>query len=877
MRLHALRFRHVGPFGAGGVALEGLVPGLNVVCQTNEFGKSTVLRALEMFLFQPFGSGAKPVRALHTAGSEDGPEAEIAFSVDGRGYLLRKRFLRRKSAELLDAASGQVLAEAREADERLAALLRAENVEGGPSGLLWVRQGTSMDGIRDDGQVASRLEGELGTLVGGDRARDHLARVERELGEYLTPTGQEKARGPLRLAREAMELTAAELEDARRKRDTTLDTGRELERVRSAIARLEAEATGDLSGEIAEAEAALLAAEGVARELELLRGRRDLVAQAAERAAERSREHVEAVQKLNAWTEERAKAEAEREQLDAALAEKSEALTALQDAVAALDAELARIEQRRSAREDAAKRTARLEQLLQEHALLAERVHAVSDIEEALRELDSRLRDLPEVRDRDVEALRTLRDRVRATENQLAGIGTRLRLDLEPGAEGRVSVDGRAVDSGPLELAGGAVLRISSVGTLRGDDLRVRELKAAMARADSELSRELERLGVDAVEDAARLAGERAGMERERAALGKDLLRVAPEGASSLRERLEAVAGELETLSEAQADDDTRDDSIRDESEMRSDIRESRAKLEVAKDEFSALRERRAGLDARMASLKERVAGLGLAPEETERERKADALTRSRMEAERELRVVEADLEAKSAGARGADADMLRARLTRLREVDSRRVGELNARRLEEATLVARREAAFDGEDADGVVAALEAQLELQTEELERHERDVAARVLLRDTLQGAQSRLEAAYTQPVRDELAPLLARVIHGAEAGLDASLSATEVTRGGRTEALEQLSGGTREQIAILTRLAYARLLARGGAAAPVILDDALVYADDRRRDAMFDVLGYVSEGPEALQVLYLSCHAGATERLGGHRVTVSPWPS
>ena len=40
-------------------------------------------------------------------------------------------------------------------------------------------------------------------------------------------------------------------------------------------------------------------------------------------------------------------------------------------------------------------------------------------------------------------------------------------------------------------------------------------------------------------------------------------------------------------------------------------------------------------------------------------------------------------------------------------------------------------------------------------------------------------------------------------------------------------------------------------------------------------MFDVLGYVSEGPEALQVLYLSCHAGATERLGGHRVSVKPW--
>jgi len=57
--------------------------------------------------------------------------------------------------------------------------------------------------------------------------------------------------------------------------------------------------------------------------------------------------------------------------------------------------------------------------------------------------------------------------------------------------------------------------------------------------------------------------------------------------------------------------------------------------------------------------------------------------------------------------------------------------------------------------------------------------------------------------------------------------------------------------------------------------VILDDALVYADDARRDAMFDVLEFVSSGEKPIQIIYLSCHAGATNRLGGTRIVPQPW--
>ena len=217
----------------------------------------------------------------------------------------------------------------------------------------------------------------------------------------------------------------------------------------------------------------------------------------------------------------------------------------------------------------------------------------------------------------------------------------------------------------------------------------------------------------------------------------------------------------------------------------------------------------------------------------------------------------------------------MQARLTRLEAAAETARQELETLKTNAARLQARREAAFEGGDAEGVVALLEARLETEQDELARRNREKDVRVLLRDTLVETQTRLREAYTAPVMAELAPLLSRVFPGARAELGDALGVDSVLRQGKLEKIAQLSGGTQEQFAILTRLAYARLLARSGASAPVILDDALVYADDARRDAMFDVLGLVSSGETPIQILYLSCHSGATRHLGGNRITPQPW--
>ena len=94
-------------------------------------------------------------------------------------------------------------------------------------------------------------------------------------------------------------------------------------------------------------------------------------------------------------------------------------------------------------------------------------------------------------------------------------------------------------------------------------------------------------------------------------------------------------------------------------------------------------------------------------------------------------------------------------------------------------------------------------------------------------------------------------------------------TALERAGTEEKYEVLSGGTQEQIALLVRLAFARMLAQGGTPAPVILDDAIVFTDDDRIERMFDVL---TRQAQDIQIIVLSCRQRAFRDLGGRGLEI-----
>ena len=152
-----------------------------------------------------------------------------------------------------------------------------------------------------------------------------------------------------------------------------------------------------------------------------------------------------------------------------------------------------------------------------------------------------------------------------------------------------------------------------------------------------------------------------------------------------------------------------------------------------------------------------------------------------------------------------------------------------------------------------------------------RYEAEVRSLTRLRRALENARTQARDAYFGPVLRELQPLLSILHPGAQLVIDdATLLPTTLTRNGQDEPLEILSGGTREQLAILTRLAFARLFAAAGRPVPVILDDALVHSDDDRIEAMFDALHRTSKDQ---QILVFTCRQRAFAALGGERAKVA----
>jgi ABC-type molybdenum transport system ATPase subunit/photorepair protein PhrA len=102
------------------------------------------------------------------------------------------------------------------------------------------------------------------------------------------------------------------------------------------------------------------------------------------------------------------------------------------------------------------------------------------------------------------------------------------------------------------------------------------------------------------------------------------------------------------------------------------------------------------------------------------------------------------------------------------------------------------------------------------------------------------------------------------------VDENIEITGLRRGSVIEPFGSLSLGTREQLAVLARLAFADLLHEKGQPAAVILDDAIVYADEERFKNMLLILAKAAKN---LQVIVLTCHEHEYTGSGAHIIRLA----
>ncbi|WP_371039022.1 AAA family ATPase, partial [Rhodosalinus sp. FB01] len=292
MKLRALRLEHVRRFDRP-VQIDGMGNGLNLLCAANEQGKSTLFDALHALFYARHGSRAQDVLALRPhAGGAPEIRAEIESEQTGPVTLV-KRWLSRPEARI--ERDGRVIARADEAEAVIADLVGG--AEGGPAGLLWVRQG--LHGLEDgtgkarDAALAARRDllssvaGEVDAMTGGRRMDAALARCREELTELATP-GRAQPRGAYKAALDEAAALADRAQGLAETARALSEALKDRRRCREELAALDdPEAMEERRARLAVAEAAYEAAEKHAEHLDAARRSRDLARLEARQAAER--------------------------------------------------------------------------------------------------------------------------------------------------------------------------------------------------------------------------------------------------------------------------------------------------------------------------------------------------------------------------------------------------------------------------------------------------------------------------------------------------------------------------------------------------------------------------------------------------------------
>lgn len=870
--------------------LDGIGDGLNILIGPNELGKSTLLDAIGAVFFERHGSAAKAIRALQNDRNRAAPVVHVAFELEDGGYCIKKRFIKKPYAQL-HCPDGRLL-EGGEAERALREQLSFE--QSGAHGakpetrgiwsVLWVGQGESLGSVpiteSARQSLYGALEAEVGTVLGGGQGANVLLALEEQLGTLISPH-RRLPRGEYAAAVERIAKSKGTLEELYRRRDELAETLQGLEQSSAELAKLESK--GGLKDE--ELDTELEAARQQRAEAESFEGR---IRAAKTDAKLCARDVVDAERDLKDREELRKAVAKAKHESEAAEAEHA-TMQRESEAAAAV------VKRLRSAATSAGKRA-------QQAALAESSAHDVlnavvrvgarsamrathrraSAAAERVRNAQLTVAAIPVTADV-IEELRQATRRVERVAALRSAAATRVVLDAPSERLAGVTRDGSLLgdDGARFHTLAPTNLGIPEWGQITIEPA-VRDLETLdqeNREAVTTLSEALGAIGVADLPEAETRFGEREEALAEIARAERELADLAPDG-------LEALAQEIkdadEVATRALGSCDVQPSSISEAERLVAEKRgaadearrmeaEANAALTGPQESLADRRTNEATAEQRVETAAERWRQLRgeLARAEAKRTDTdlKDAVRSARKALEKQAAVVER-IEGSQTGDTVASLDVRIGRLTAIR---GERRGERDRLRQEIAGL----EALAEERHAAGVQEAIgerERSLEQDSDSVAHFEREVEILTLLIETLRRAEHKAKKRFVEPVVKRVRPYLRTLFPNADIEVDEDLSIGAMRRDSEhTEEYHQLSLGTREQITVLVRLAFAQLLAEQGRPASVILDDSLAFSDDQRLDRFFDVL---TSAGRTVQILVLTCREQLFRDLGARRLHLTP---
>ncbi|MBF6605168.1 MAG: AAA family ATPase [Chloroflexi bacterium] len=845
--------------------------GVTIVEGPNEIGKSSIAEAIDRIIEDLDSTSKQRIQAVKPVDRDVGPEVTIEAETGPYAFRYKKRFLRDRVTELEITRPRPENHTGREAHERVQAIL-SETVDMALWKALRMQQGdvVGQAPLADQTSLSAALDRSAGESPAGDEEVTLFGLAHAEYLQYWTETGRRKqVVAEMERTIEGAAQRIAGIEDAIRAIEADVEASVRLEGEARRLVERGAEQRSRLGEHQARVDALAKLEAGVAT-IQAKFGSAQLAANETRRVGKARQDAISAV----------ATAKSDQERLDAAVREDGPQLEVAQARVAAADTAVAaaRLE-REVARALADERQARLSQL-RDAADLASLLERSERVKAALVALEAAAADaaLPV----DTALLASIREQHRTVElararleatrplvrveafTDLVGLVDGLELKLPAGTRLERRVD-QSIEITLPDMASVSV-EVGAAGDMTSTELEAAEgqLGDLLRAAGATDLAEAERLHWSR-EDAGRTVTEQKRGLRENL---RDLT------LEALEERIASLRGRMPEAEESHTGAGNEDDVRRSAEEAQRALSETEPSARAAEQEWEGARTRLAEIEIARS---ERNTELRLATEEFERREAALAAERAAASDEslaKSLRMAEGAEETLGAELDGAKTELAREGADQAREMldNARRALErvdAETRQVQDELLQVTTRLRDHGED--GLAEDLqEAQADKDQAEpdLRRYQAHAAARKLLFETLRSEREAARRSYVAPLRREIENL-GKIVFGPDFAVeldDLNLSVVSRTLQGRTIPYGSLSVGAQEQIALISRLACATIVAPDGGV-PVILDDALGNSDPQRLEAMGAVLAVAGRQS---QIIVLTCQPDRYEHVGGAHV-------
>lgn len=870
MKLQRLRVEQLRQFRQP-FELAGLDPGLNLLAGPNEAGKSTLVRAIRAAFFERHRSTSMD-DLLPWGEPSAAPSVEIDFTVGDVAYRLRKRFLHRKRCEL---RIGNRQLDGDDAEQHLAELLGFRFAGKGASkpehwgvpGLLWIEQGQAQD-IQDSvGHATDHLRQALAqsvTEVASSQGDALIAQVRKEREQLLTQAG--KPRGVYQEAIGEQDSATARLSEI----DGRIATYRQqVDRLGQLLQAHALEAADkpweQLLAQQQQAQQQLTAIEAQAAQLQADRARLHQLDDKRSLLRHQHDMFDGEIHALRKRQDDLLHAEQRLQESRAALTRWGTERNVAQQGYQLAEAAVLRARQQEQ-------RTGLQRQMQEARAQIAtldDTIAQAREEQERLQELRARAPDTA-LGAAEIAALRKQHQQLSELRIRQQAVATRMQFELQPGA--RVTLAGLPLTgSGEQLINSASELVVADVGRLRivpgGAD------NATLARDEAALTAshraELQRLGASDLPDAEARHSAAMQLHNDIAFAVKTLAMLAPKGLDAMRTSRDAHATraehnqrELERLPSP----DTPAQVDMSMAAATATLAQNKAQLEQATQQFNAANQAAGTAQAQRDAAERESAALQTALSDPARQQRAQANSAQLRATDTQYQTLEHAIAAQHAAVGQARADILAQdveRLGRSAQLAQRLFGERQSEiRYLQGTLEDAGAHALEEERAGQMLGLQAGQRRRQELQLR-----AAALDLLLDRLESHRRALTLRLQAPLQKHVQRYLQLLFPQAILDIGEDLAPGQLTRPGsdgtQVGPVSELSFGAREQMGVISRLAYADLLQEAGRPTLIILDDALVHSDAQRLDQMKRIL---FDAAQRHQVLLFTCHPDLWRDLG-----------